>query len=60
MNQTAIVTLYTMLWQPLFNGSMVVEENNVLAIDLSTQARGLYLIIIRTTDQVIHKKVVLQ
>lgn len=60
LNQTASIEVYNTMGQNLFKGNLLVQEGNELPIDLSTQARGVYLVIIRTTDMIFHKKVVMQ
>ncbi|MGP8215731.1 MAG: T9SS type A sorting domain-containing protein [Bacteroidia bacterium] len=60
LNQIANVTVYTMLGQIIFTGSLAVEENSEITIDLSAYARGVYAVIIRTKNKIVSKKVVLQ
>jgi len=60
LGQLANVTVYNMLGQTMFTGNIQVEENNEIPIDLSTKAKGVYIVIIRTKDQLLHKKIVLQ
>jgi hypothetical protein len=60
LNQMAQVTIYSMLGQTIFKENLLIQENNGLSIDISSQAKGVYLIIINTANKIMHKQVVLQ
>lgn len=60
LNQTADVMVYDMLGQLLFNGRMQVVEGNTLPINLSTYTSGVYLVMVKTSDIMLQRKVILQ
>lgn len=60
LNKQAEVTVYNMLGQPLYQNTMIAFVGNMLPIDFSTKPGGLYIIIIRTKDRILHGKVILQ
>jgi len=60
VGQNADVTVYNMLGQQLFHGNMVIEEGNILPINLSNQARGVYLVVIRAGANVLRENIILQ
>jgi hypothetical protein len=59
-NQNADVMVYNMLGQQLYHGNVIVQEGNILSIDISNQARGVYLVVVKTNYTILHKSVVVQ
>ena len=60
LNQQALVTVYNLLGQTLYQNYMMVTPNNTLPINMTNTARGEYIVIIRTKDRTLHGKVILQ
>ena len=60
LDQNADVTVFNMLGQQMYHGNMLIEEGNVLPINLSTKANGVYLVIVKTNNTVLHKSIILQ
>ncbi len=59
-NQNGGVTVYNMLGQEVYKGNILVRQNNELNINLSNEAKGVYIILLQTKDKILHGKIVLQ
>ena len=60
LDQNADVTVFNMLGQQMYHGNMIIEEDNMLLINLSNKASGVYLVIVKTNNTVLHKSIILQ
>ena len=60
INKVAQVTVYSMMGQPVYQGTLVIENTNELNINLSSQPKGIYLIVMRTDDKICQKRIILQ
>jgi len=60
LNQTANIMVYDMLGQLLFSGKMQVLEGNKLLINLSAYANGVYLVMVKTNNIILQKKIILE
>jgi hypothetical protein len=59
-NQNADIIIYNTLGQAIYHSTVLVEEGNNISINLTNQARGIYIVLIRTNYTLLHKNVVLQ
>jgi len=60
LNQTADVTVYNMLGQLLYQGKMQVAPDNPFQINLSGYASGVYLVMVKTNNTLLQRKIILQ
>lgn len=60
LNQTAEVSIWNTLGQLIVSKKMLVQEGSFLQFNLANQPRGIYIILLKTNDKVLHSKVILQ
>jgi len=60
LNKNADVSIWNELGQRIYQNQMLVVVGQQLPVNLSSYPRGIYFIMVRTKDKVLHGKVILQ
>ena len=60
LGQEAILKIFNMLGQEVFNTNYLLKKGATLSLNFSDKAKGMYLISLQANGKILHSKIVLQ
>ncbi len=60
INKSANLSVYNILGQVLYQSNIILEENQEYPVNFATKAAGVYLVILRSNDKMLEKKIIVK